>query len=108
VSLKIPTYVEKSSNPHPEIHHHVEPIILTLRSQGSPTNVRRVDISDALPGLTDAERKNIREKASSDAIYLLSLQSQPTTSPPSPTSSSLGNISRESSEPLLNAASKDP
>lgn len=78
--------------------------------KGHPTNVRRVDISDALPGLTDTERKYIREKASSDAIHLLGLQSHPPTSPPSPTESttpSLKPASREPSEALLNAASKD-
>ncbi|OAL54335.1 hypothetical protein IQ07DRAFT_595859 [Pyrenochaeta sp. DS3sAY3a] len=85
---------------------------------GPPTNVCRVDISDALPGLTDAERKYIREKASSDAIHLLSLQSRPSSrspsSPPSPTHSHSpppGSASilssREPSEALLNAASKD-
>ncbi|CAO2654792.1 Nn.00g115250.m01.CDS01 [Neocucurbitaria sp. VM-36] len=85
---------------------------------GHPTDVRRVDISDALPGLTDAERKYIREKASSDAIHLLGLQSHPPshppTSPPSPTESHSPSIattsmlsSREPSVALLNAASKD-
>ncbi|KAF2032696.1 hypothetical protein EK21DRAFT_60281, partial [Setomelanomma holmii] len=85
---------------------------------GSPTNVHRIDISDATSGLTDAERKYIREKASSDAIHLLGLQSQPpshpATSPTSRTESpspSLGPASRlacrEPSEALLNAASKD-
>ncbi|KAH7395144.1 hypothetical protein DE146DRAFT_97265 [Phaeosphaeria sp. MPI-PUGE-AT-0046c] len=83
-----------------------------------PTNVRKVDVSDALPGLTDAQRRYIREKVvvSSDGIHLLGLQSQPITSPPSPTGSdsplgshspSLAPMSREPSEPLLNAASKD-
>jgi hypothetical protein len=76
--------------------------------QGFPTNVRRIDISDTLPGLTDAERKYIRDKAAtSDAIDLLSLQSLPATSLSSPTSSSLALMSREPSEALLNAASKD-
>ncbi|KAH7069027.1 hypothetical protein BKA63DRAFT_99782 [Paraphoma chrysanthemicola] len=88
---------------------------------GSPTNVRRVDISDALPGLTDSERKYLREKASSDAIHLLGIQSlppsHPATSPPSPTLTSSASpslcgpasrlTSREPSEALLNAASKD-
>ncbi|KAF2829440.1 hypothetical protein CC86DRAFT_454050 [Ophiobolus disseminans] len=83
---------------------------------GSPTNVCRVDISDALPGLTDAERKYIREKASSDAMYLLDLQSQPPSyppaGPPSPTESPSPSLSpssrpssREPSVALLNAAS---
>ncbi|KAJ4368218.1 hypothetical protein N0V83_006574 [Neocucurbitaria cava] len=86
--------------------------------KGHPTDVRRVDISDALPGLTDAERKYIREKASSDAIHLLGLQSHPPshppTGPPSPTESHSPSIaptsilsSREPSVALLNAASKD-
>ncbi|KAH7088885.1 hypothetical protein FB567DRAFT_522536 [Paraphoma chrysanthemicola] len=94
----------------------------SLTSQkGSPTNVRRVDISDALPGLTDSERKYLREKASSDAIHLLGMQSlppsHPATSPPSPTLTSSAPpslcgpasrlTSREPSEALLNAASKD-
>ncbi|KAF1846700.1 uncharacterized protein K460DRAFT_406892 [Cucurbitaria berberidis CBS 394.84] len=85
---------------------------------GHPTDVRRVDISDALPGLTDAERKYIREKASSDAIHLLGLQSHPpshpATSPSSPTDSCSPSLaptsimsSREPSVALLNAASKD-
>ncbi|KAL6710009.1 hypothetical protein ACN47E_009800 [Coniothyrium glycines] len=85
---------------------------------GSPTDVRRVDISDALPGLTDAERKYLREKASSDAIYLLGIQSHPpsnsATLPPSPTASHSPSLattsaisSREPSVALLNAASKD-
>ncbi|KAH7398306.1 hypothetical protein BKA66DRAFT_199599 [Pyrenochaeta sp. MPI-SDFR-AT-0127] len=85
---------------------------------GSPTDVRRVDVSDAIPGLTDAERKYIREKASSDAIHLLGLQSHPPSHPPtsrpSPTSSRSTSVeptfimlSREPSEVLLNAASKD-
>ncbi|KAH6614048.1 hypothetical protein C7974DRAFT_69606 [Boeremia exigua] len=87
---------------------------------GSPTNVRVVDVSDALPGLTDAQRKYIREKASSDAIHLLGLQahppshpsSQPPTTPPSPEHSlrhepNSAMSSREPSMALLNAASKD-
>ncbi|KAF3039499.1 hypothetical protein E8E12_003403 [Didymella heteroderae] len=87
---------------------------------GSPTDVRRVDISDALPGLTDTERKYIREKASSDAIHLLGLHShppshppsRPATSPPSPEHSlrhepDSAMCSREPSMALLNAASKD-
>ncbi|KAJ8117871.1 hypothetical protein OPT61_g1036 [Boeremia exigua] len=87
---------------------------------GSPTNVRRVDVSDSLPGLTDAQRKYIREKASSDAIHLLGLQShppshppsQPPTTPPSPEHSlrhepSSAVSSREPTMPLLNAASTD-
>ncbi|KAF2631030.1 hypothetical protein BU25DRAFT_445987 [Macroventuria anomochaeta] len=86
----------------------------------SPTNVRRVDVSNALPGLTDAERKYIREKASSNAIHLLGLQfhppshppSQPTTTPPSAEhflrhESNSAMSSREPSMALLNAASKD-
>ncbi|KAF1927898.1 uncharacterized protein M421DRAFT_162889 [Didymella exigua CBS 183.55] len=87
---------------------------------GSPTNVRRVDVSGTLPGLTDAERKYIREKVSSDAIHLLGLQShppshstsQPTTTPPSPEHSlrhepNSTMSSREPSMALLNTASKD-
>ncbi|KAF2855687.1 hypothetical protein T440DRAFT_464081 [Plenodomus tracheiphilus IPT5] len=85
---------------------------------GSPTDVRRVDVSATLPGLTDAERRYIREKASSDAVHLLGLQSEPpshpVTSPPSPTRSSSPSLaptsampSREPSVALLNAASKD-
>ena len=94
--------------------------VLTTQKQGAPTNVRRVDISDALPGLTDAQRKYIREKASSDAIHLLGLQShppshpgsQPPTTPPSPEQSlrhepNSAISSREPSMALLNAASKD-
>ncbi|KAF9694379.1 hypothetical protein EKO04_007527 [Ascochyta lentis] len=87
---------------------------------GSPTDVRHVDVSDTLPGLTNTERQYIREKASNDAIRLLSLQShppsqspsQPTTSPPSPEhlfqhEPSSAMSSREPSMALLNAASKD-
>ncbi|KAF2994486.1 hypothetical protein E8E13_001648 [Curvularia kusanoi] len=87
---------------------------------GAPTNVRRVDVSDALPGLTDDQRKYIREKASSDAIHLLGLQShppshppsQPSTTPPSPEHSlrhepKSAISSRQPSMALLNAASKD-
>ncbi|KAJ4312627.1 hypothetical protein N0V94_007354 [Neodidymelliopsis sp. IMI 364377] len=87
---------------------------------GSPTDVRRVDVSDALPGLTDAERKYIREKASSDAIHLLGLQShspshppsEAATAPPSPEHSLRREpdsvmSSREPSMALLNAASKN-
>jgi hypothetical protein len=55
--------------------------VLTQK-QGAPTNVRRVDVFDALPGLTDAQRKYIREKASSDAIHLLGLQSRRSTDTP--------------------------
>ncbi|KAL5118137.1 hypothetical protein ACEQ8H_003972 [Pleosporales sp. CAS-2024a] len=79
---------------------------------GEPTDVRKVDISESLPGLTDAQRKYIREKASSDAIHLLSLQSHPHTSPPSRTTSLTScasprlSSSHEPSEPLLNAASQ--
>ncbi|KZM25961.1 uncharacterized protein EKO05_0009097 [Ascochyta rabiei] len=87
---------------------------------GSPTNVRHINVSDTLPGLTDTERKHIREKVSNDAIRLLSLQShppshppsQPTTSPPSPEHSlrhepSSVVSSQEPSMALLNAASKN-
>ncbi|KAH3946825.1 hypothetical protein HBH53_124580 [Parastagonospora nodorum] len=75
---------------------------------GSPTNVRKVSISSALPNLTDSQRKFLREKASSDTIRLLSI---PHTSPPSPTGShtpthSTPRTSHEPSSPLLNAASK--
>jgi hypothetical protein len=93
--------------------------VLTQK-QGAPTNVRRVDVSDALPGLTDAQRKYIREKASSDAIHLLGLQShppshpgsQPPTTPPSPEHSlrhepNSAISSRQPPMTLLNAASKD-
>ncbi|KNG47065.1 betaine aldehyde dehydrogenase 2 [Stemphylium lycopersici] len=44
---------------------------------GGPTDVRRVDISESLPGLTDVQRKQIRKKASSDAACLKSLRSHP-------------------------------
>ncbi|KAI8942545.1 hypothetical protein NX059_000605 [Plenodomus lindquistii] len=84
---------------------------------GRPTDVRRVDVSATLPGLTDAERRYIREKASSDAVHLLGLQSEPPshppTSPPSPVQSSSPSLpptsampSREPSVALLNAASQ--
>ncbi|KAI1591873.1 hypothetical protein PtrEW13061_004220 [Pyrenophora tritici-repentis] len=101
-------------------------------SIGSPTDVRIIDISDSLPGLIDAQRRQIREKASTDAIRLLSLQSHPPTTPPSPTAtshpptpslptnpfqatspssptttSSTAPSFREPSTILLNAASKD-
>ncbi|CAE7201346.1 hypothetical protein PTNB73_05920 [Pyrenophora teres f. teres] len=102
-------------------------------SIGSPTDVRIIDISDSLPGLTDAQRRQIREKASNDAIRLLSLQSHLPTMPPSPTATShpptpslptnpfqtnslssptktitsTAPSSREPSMALLNAASKD-
>lgn len=85
--------------------------------QGSPTDVRRIDVSETLEGLTDDERKYIREKASSDAIHLL--KSYPPSHPPSLPSSSHPSpehslrcepsslmASRESSA-LLNAASRD-
>lgn len=53
-------------------------------------------------------RKYIREKASNDAIRLLSLQSHPPTQPPSPHSvAHSGFTSREPSQTLLNAASTD-
>jgi hypothetical protein len=81
--------------------------ILTPCSQGFPTDVRRIDISDTLPGLTDAQRKHIREKALNDAIRLSSIQSLSATSPLSRTSSSLAFMSCEPPEALLNAASKD-
>ncbi|KAJ4296842.1 hypothetical protein N0V90_006890 [Kalmusia sp. IMI 367209] len=53
---------------------------------GSPTDVRRMDITEGMPNLTEADAKIIREEASHDAIRLLSLQSHPPTQPPSPTS----------------------
>lgn len=76
-----------------------------------------MDVSETLPGLTDAERKYIREKASSDAIHLLAIQSnppsQPINSPLSPIASHSPSvttysipISREASISLLNAASQ--
>ncbi|KAK7177598.1 hypothetical protein PSPO01_16352 [Paraphaeosphaeria sporulosa] len=85
---------------------------------GSPTDVRRVDIRDAIPNITEAELKNIREKPSSDVVHLLEQHSlppsHPASSPPSPTNSSSPSIapasalsSREPSMALLNAASKD-
>ncbi|KAG9194654.1 hypothetical protein G6011_04689 [Alternaria panax] len=51
---------------------------------GEPTNVRVIDVSESLPGLTDAQRKQIREEASSGALRLQDIRSQPPTSPPSP------------------------
>ncbi|KAF1955855.1 hypothetical protein CC80DRAFT_548920 [Byssothecium circinans] len=77
---------------------------------GCPTDVRRMDISDTIPGLTSADKKMIKERASNDAIRLFSLQSHPPTRPPSPHSSSLPPStpsSRDPSQPLLNAASTD-
>ncbi|CAI9632412.1 unnamed protein product [Alternaria burnsii] len=50
---------------------------------GGPTNVRVIDISDSLPGLTDSQRKQIREEASSGALRLQSMEPQPLTSRPS-------------------------
>ncbi|KAI4672576.1 uncharacterized protein J4E78_001077 [Alternaria triticimaculans] len=44
---------------------------------GGPTDVRVIDVSDFLPGLTYHERKQIREEASSGALRLQSLQSHP-------------------------------
>ncbi|CBX93835.1 predicted protein [Plenodomus lingam JN3] len=99
----------------------VSPIYMIISDkfeQGSPTDVRRVDVSATLPGLMDAQRRYVREKASSDAVHLLGLQSEPpshpATSPPSPTQSNTRSIalasnlsSREPSVALLNAASKD-
>ncbi|KAF1839499.1 hypothetical protein BDW02DRAFT_486894 [Decorospora gaudefroyi] len=91
--------------PAPPTLHQKPP---TNQSQGSPTNVRHIDISDALPGLTETQRAHIREKASADAIRLLSLHSHPPTAPPSPTNPSTASSSlREPSTTLLNAASKD-
>jgi len=52
-------------------------------SKGGPTDVRVIDVSDSLPGLTDAQRKQIREEASSGALRLQSMEPQPLTSPPS-------------------------
>ncbi|KAF2645624.1 hypothetical protein P280DRAFT_124865 [Massarina eburnea CBS 473.64] len=81
---------------------------------GSPTDVRRMDISDTMPGLSSDDKRMIREKASNDAIRLLSLQSHPPTQPPSPRSTSLppslppsGLTTREPSQTLLNAASSN-
>ncbi|KAF1939057.1 hypothetical protein EJ02DRAFT_436666 [Clathrospora elynae] len=107
----------------------LKPIIMELRqsllccSKRIPPDIRSIEISDALPRLTSAQRKYIGEKASTDAIHLLSLQPYP---PISPTSSSTPNpfqstrlvaftaissssvvSSEEPSMALLNAASKD-
>ncbi|RMZ72724.1 betaine aldehyde dehydrogenase 2 [Pyrenophora seminiperda CCB06] len=104
-------------------------------SIGSPTDVRKLPISDTMPGLTDAQRRHLHEKESSDTIHLMSLQSHPPTLPLSPTATShpptpsslatnpFNHISisspstttasstapslREPSDALLNAASKD-
>ncbi|PSN62018.1 hypothetical protein BS50DRAFT_638604 [Corynespora cassiicola Philippines] len=70
---------------------------------GSPTDVRRMDAGEGMPGLSDEDRRLIREKVSNDAIRLLSLQSHPPSQPPSEPSSP--PHSREPSHPLLNAAS---
>ncbi|KAF2451215.1 hypothetical protein P171DRAFT_478264 [Karstenula rhodostoma CBS 690.94] len=49
------------------------------------TDVRRMDITEGMPDLTEADAKLIQEKATHDAYRLLSLQSHPPTQPATPT-----------------------
>ncbi|KAF2129580.1 hypothetical protein P153DRAFT_385786 [Dothidotthia symphoricarpi CBS 119687] len=48
---------------------------------GLPTNVRRVDISALIPGLSDSERREIHANASRDAVNIAGLQLQASTRP---------------------------
>ncbi|KAF2688210.1 hypothetical protein K458DRAFT_176554 [Lentithecium fluviatile CBS 122367] len=84
---------------------------------GSPTDVRRIGVSEGMPGLSDTDKKYIRKKAPNDAIRLLSLQSRPPIRPfslppsrsrsPSSSHTPTSPTSREPSHPLLNAASSN-
>ncbi|KAH6882764.1 hypothetical protein BKA58DRAFT_434525 [Alternaria rosae] len=56
---------------------------------GGLTDVRVIDLSDFLPGLTYRQRKQIQEEASSGALRLQSLQSHPPISIPSLNGSNL-------------------
>ncbi|KAF9739261.1 hypothetical protein PMIN06_007392 [Paraphaeosphaeria minitans] len=51
---------------------------------GPTTDVRRMDITEGMPDLTEADAKLIQEKATHDAYRLLSLQSHPPTQPTTP------------------------
>ncbi|KAF2873357.1 hypothetical protein BDV95DRAFT_339447 [Massariosphaeria phaeospora] len=77
---------------------------------GFSTDVRKMDVGETIPGLTEEEKRIIREKASTDAIRLVSLASHPPTqapcSPPS-TISTTAPSSREPSQTLLNSASSN-
>ncbi|PVI02499.1 hypothetical protein DM02DRAFT_727157 [Periconia macrospinosa] len=90
---------------------------------GSPTDVRRMDFSEALPGLTEADSKFIREKTANDDIHLITFQphapteprTPPRTSSPTPSQSTTSASASTSalphettpSYPLLNAASSN-
>ncbi|KAI4646888.1 hypothetical protein J4E93_005112 [Alternaria ventricosa] len=74
---------------------------------GGPTDVRVIDVSDFLPGLTYHQRKQIREEASSGALRLQSLQSHPPLSfPETPLDGSNSGLQSIAPDPVQSASTE--